>query len=233
MANKWLDLFGTSLSKFLIGIGGPALKNNSGALDIRNATDTAWALMRALNIAVTGDSITLNEQATESGSSWKVTIARPSTGMTHDYTIVLPNTDPAVGQALTVAAFASNVITLTWTTIASGNEKIVTDTTSLAFGSTSPLAMFTLPANAIVLCVKVIIDTAFNGAPSLSVGVSGTTSKFMPSTAVDLTAAAGTMFEYTPNQASDASTENLIATYAAGSATAGAARILVEYCIPN
>ena len=227
------NLLGTSLSKFQIGVGGPQFKNNSGSMEVRNAADSAYALIRSALFATYGDDFELNSGATNSGADWKFTFRRPSTGMTHALTVVFPSGDPAVGQALTVASFASNIITLQWATIAAGSDKVVVDTTSLAFGSTSPVSMFTLPANAVVRKVKVIIDTAFNGAPSLSIGVSGTTSKYMPSTAVDLTYAAGTVFEYDPGLVADGTTNALIATYSAGGASAGAARIEVDYCIPS
>ena len=55
----------------------------------------------------------------------------------------------------------------------------------------------------------------------------------MGSGQVDLTAAAGTIFEVDPGLTANGSTEDLIATYAAGSASAGAARILVDYVIPS
>ena len=67
----------------------------------------------------------------------------------------------------------------------------------------------------------------------MSIGISGTTSKYMGSTQVDLTAAAATVFEVEPGLAAVGATENLIATYSAGSASAGAARILVDYVIPS
>lgn len=231
--SRFLDLLGTALSKFQLGIGGPQLKNNSGVVEARNATDSAYAVLAALMHKTYGDDFELNSGATETGGSWKFTLSRPSTGMTHDLQVIFPSGDPSPGQALTVATFASNIITLQWTTVAGGTDKIVCDTTSLAFGTTSPLSLFTLPANAIIKRCAVVVDTSFNGTPSLSIGVSGTTSKYMGSTQVDLTAAAGTVFEVDPGQVADGSSESLIATYSAGSASAGAARILVDYVIPS
>lgn len=234
MAGRYLDLLGTLLSKLQIGgTTGPNLKNNSGAIAVRNAADSAYATVQAALFATYGNDFELNSGAAGSGADWKFTLRRPSTGMTHDLTVVFPSGDPTTGQALTVASFTSNVITLQYTTIAAGTDKIVVDTTSLAFGTSSPATMFTLPANAVVREVKVIVDTAFNGTPSLSIGISGTTSKYMGSTSVDLTAAAGTVFAVDPGVASTGSTESLIATYSAGSASAGAARIEVAYCIPS
>jgi hypothetical protein len=112
-------------------------------------------------------------------------------------------------------------------------DRVGCDTTTLAFGDTSPKAMFTLPANAVVNCVRVTIDTTFNGTPTLSVGTSGTPSKYVASTQVDLKQPALTQFEIYPAIAANASTEALQITYAAGGATAGSARVELFYCNPN
>lgn len=229
---RFADLIGVLGGKLQLGLGGAQIKNNAGTVEARNAADSAYAQMRMLLAAITGDDIVLNEQASSSGSSWKFTLSRPSTGMTHDITVIMPSGDPSVGQALTVASFASNIITLQWTTIAGGAEKLVVDTTTVAFGSTSPIAMYTAPANAVHTMFQVIVDTTFNGTPTLSIGVTGTTSKYVASTQVDLKAAAGTIFEVCPGVAANGSTENVIATYSAGGASAGSARILAYYAIP-
>lgn len=230
-----LDLQGTSLSKLQIGIAGPQVKNNSSAIDIRNASDSAWATLRAANIAVTGDSLTLAEQASESGASWKFTLSRPSSGMTHDLTVIFPSGDPSTNQVLSVASFTSNIITLQWASASSTAACLTVDTTNLAFGSSSPVAMYTAPANAVHSFFKVIIDTPFSGGTgaTMSIGISGTTSKYMGTGSVDLTAAAGTVFEVDPGVTAPGSTENLIITYAANSASAGAARILGFYSVPS
>lgn len=232
---RYLDLLGTSLSKLQIGIGGPQHKNNSGVMEIRNAGDSAYAAIRASVLNVAGDSIILNEQASESGASWKFTVSRPSSGMTHDLTVIMPSGDPSTNQALTVASFTSNVITLQWSSAASTAACLTVDTTNLAFGSSSPVAMYTAPANAVHSFFKVIIDTPFSGGTgaTMSIGISGTTSKYMGTGSVDLTAAAGTVFEVDPGVAAPGSTENLIITYAANSASAGAARILGFYSVPS
>lgn len=233
----WKDLLGTTGSYLRIGLTGPRLKANGANLELRNAADSAAvdllvATLNAAGINTTADEIVLNSDGA-SGADRKFTLRRPSSGMSADIVVVFPGADPSPGQALTVASFAAGVITLQYSTVAGGTDKVVTDTTTLAFGSTSPLALFTLPANAIVKRVAIVIDTAFNGTPTVSVGISGTTSKYMGSGQVDLTAAAGTVFEVSPGLASVGSTEALIATYAAGSASAGSARILVDYVIPS
>lgn len=233
MAGRFLDLLGTLYSKFQLGLGGPQLKGSTGTVEVRNAADSAYAAVRASLFATYGDDFELNSGAVGSGADWKMTFKRPSTGMTHALNITWPSADPSVGQALTVASFAGDNIVLQWTTIAGGAEKTVVDTTSLAFGTASPVAMYTAPANAVELMFQIIIDTPFNGTPTMSIGIVGTTSKYVSTTQVDLTAAAGTIFEICPGVAAAGGTENVILTYSAGGASAGAARILGYYAVPS
>lgn len=233
MSNRWLDMIGTVLGKIQLGIGGPFVKNESNDVASRNAADAAYAAIRASLFKTYGDDFELNSGAAGAGADWKFTMRRPSTGMTHDLVVVFPSADPAPGQALTVASLVGDVITLQWSTIAAGADKLVVDTTTLSFGSTSPLALFTKPANNLVEKVQIIIDTPFNGTPSVSIGITGTASKYMGSTQVDLTAAAGTVFEVVPGLPAAGGSEALIATYSAGGASDGSARILVTYCEPS
>lgn len=231
MAGRFLDLIGTTYSKLQIGIDAAALnlKAATGKLRARNKADSADVPIVGSVIAASGDFLELNEDAAAAGADWKYTLARPAAGMTAARTITLPPDAGTPGFAVTTDG-AGN---WSYTAIAAGNDKIITDTTTLAFGSASPLAMFTLPANAVVSSVKVVIDTAFNGTPSLSIGVAGTVSKYLGATQVDLTQAATTAFEAEPALAPVGTTEALIATYAAGGATVGSARLLVSYSIPS
>lgn len=229
------DWAGTVLSYFKLGLTGPQIKNESGAVAARNNADDAYAAIRAALAAIYGNDIELNAGAAGSGADWKMTLRRPSTGMTKALTVIFPSAEPSTGQALVVSNYDSGTgtITLGYVTIASGNEKVVCESTALAFGSSSPVAMFTKPDGGVILTCVVIVDTSFDGTPTVSVGVAGTTSKFMSASHVDLTEAAGTSFEVSPNQPAGSGTEDLIATYSAGGATAGAARILVYYAIPS
>lgn len=226
---KFLDLLGTSLAKLQIGIGGVNLKNSSGNLLVRNPADNADASLTASTVNVSGNSFVINSDAAASGSDYSITIARPTSGMSASYTLTLPVDD---GSANYVLQTDGNGVT-SWVANSGATNQLATDTTSLAFGSSSTVSMFTLPANAVVQAVRVIIDTAFNGTPSLSVGISGTTSKYLSSTQVDLTGAAQSIYEAYPGRASVGTTEAIIATYSAGSASAGAARIEVDYTIPS
>lgn len=243
---RWIDLVGTLTRRVQFGIGRAFIYgNDAGGLDVRNAADSAFASVNvagvtasgdveAATVNVTGDSISLNSDYTETGDDYGYDIGRPDSGQAQTFRLNLPANNPTTGQALLVTAIASGVIDTEWGTVAGGNDKVVTDTTSLVFGSSSPVTMFTLPANAVVLRVRLIIDTAFNGtAPQVSIGISGTASKYMAANQNDLKAAAATVFEVTPGLTANGSTEDLIATYAADSSSAGAARIEVDYVIPG
>lgn len=230
---RWMDLVGTTIGKIKLGIGGPQVKGVSGDVAARNAADAAYAAMRMSLVKVFGDDIQLNAGSAGSGADWMMTIRRPSTGMTHDLTVVMPSADPAPGQVLTVVSFTGNVVALGYVTIAAGADKTVVDVTNLAFGDSSPITMFSKPNGAQVELVKVVLDTPFDGTPTLSVGISGQTSKYLPTTAVDLTdTLANVSFEHSANLPPSGA-EALIATYAASGATAGAARILVFYENPS
>ena len=233
MSNGFRDLLGTSLTKFQVGLGaaGLAIKVASGKFRARNVADSADAPLVGSIIAASGDSIQINEDAINSGADWAYNINRPASGMTAAQSLTLPPDAGTNGFALITngAGIAS------WQSVAGGADKGVTDTTAIAFGSTSPVSNFTLPANAVLLEVKVVIDTPFTGGTgaSLSVGIAGTTAKYMGSGSVDLTAAAKTPFSADPSEIPVASAESIITTYTAGGATAGAARILITYVNPS
>lgn len=230
--SRFGDFLGTVLGKFQLGIGGPQVKGSGGLVQIRNAADSTYADIEAALFATYGDDFELNAGAAGSGDDWKMTLRRPSTGMTHDLIFVMPEGDPAVGQVLSVASFVGDVITLEYTTIGSGVGSVNIDTTTLAFGDSSPVAMFTKPAGALVEKIQVIIDTPFDGTPTVSIGIAGTVSKYMAATHNDLTASAATVFEVVPGIDETVGTEAIIATYSSGGATVGSARILVTYVDP-
>lgn len=228
MAGIFESLFGTMMSYFKIGgTSGVRLKNSSGNLLVRNTGDSADAEVTASMVHISGNSLELNSDAAGTAADWKLTVARPSSGMTADWTLTLPTTAGSANQVLQTDGSGNTV----WATAASTAACTTRDTTSLAFGSSSPISMFTLPANAVIEKVTVIVDTAFNGtAPTMSVGISGTTSKYVGSSDVDLKTAGCYVVHNT--QDANVSTEALIITYAPDSSSAGAGRILVDYSVP-
>lgn len=204
----WADFVGTINSYLRLGLQGVRLKSSSGKLQIRNSDDTAGASIVVTNLELGGGNTIL-----QSGGS--------------GVTLTFPANTGSPNQALVTDG--SGV--LSFSTLAGGDDKAVRDTTSLVFGSSSPVAMFTLPANAVIDWVKVIVDTAFNGSPTMSVGITGSLSKYIASTQVDLTLANSYLLH--PDIPASVSSENLIITYAASGATVGAARVLVSYSIPS
>ena len=233
MSNGFRDLLGTTLTKFQVGLGaaGLTLKVATGKFRARNVADSADAPLVGSIIAASGDSIQINEDAISSGADWAYNINRPAAGMTAAQSITLP---PDAGT--NGFAFITNGAGITsWQSVAGGADKANTDTTALAFGSASPVSNFTLPANAVVPDVTVVVDTPFTGGTgaSLSVGIAGTTSKYMGSGSLDLGFATPADFGVHPNQIPVASAESIITTYTAGGATAGAGRILITYVIPS
>jgi len=235
MPGVFKNLFGTSETKFRIGLAGPTLKRIGAAiLAFRNTGDSAYATLQSALFATFGDDFELNSGAAGAGADWKMTLRRPSTGMTMNVVIIPPaDGAPTTGMALTVASVAAGVVTLQYSAIAAGTDMVRSCTTTLAFGDGSPKAMDNLPIGGVVRIVRVIIDTPFDGAPTLSIGITGTVSKYMPTSAVDLTAAAGTVFEYVPGTAPAGGAESIIGTYAQGGATVGSARIEFDYALPS
>ncbi|WP_293373643.1 hypothetical protein [Nevskia sp.] len=224
---KWLDLFGTLGSFFRIGLAGVRLKNVSGNLEVRNADDSADASITASNVLVSGESITLNDDAAGSGADWTYTIDRPTSGMTGNQTLTLPAGLGTAGQAL-VTDGAGN---LSYASAGNTASSLKVDTTTIAFDASSPVSMFSTGSGDVIDYVEVIVDTPFDGTPSLSIGISGTASKYMASTQVDLTAAARTGFRVHPQYTAQG-VEALIATLSAGGATAGSCRVHVAYATP-
>lgn len=224
-----LDLSATSFGSMLLGLLGVRLKNSGGNLHIRNNGDTAFAEVTASRVNVSDNVLVLNSDAAGSAADWTLTIQRPAAGQTAAWTWQFPVGPGTAGQVLSTDGTGAT----SWISTVSTADKISTDTTTLAFGSAATVAMFTLPANAEILEIRVTIDTPWNTAATMSVGIAGTTSKYMAATQVNLQGAATNCFEVYPGLTPSASPENLIITYAAASATAGSARILVKYAVPS
>jgi hypothetical protein len=217
------DLLGSIGAKFQLGLGNALLKGTSStAISLRDAADGADASLTAAQVAVSGATgVVLNSAASESGGSWKTTLSPSTSGMTGDNTIVLPVADGSAGQFLSTNGSGQ------WAfTTPSGEPKF---TTNLVFGSSSPLALGTLPASATVDSIQVIVDTMFNTAATVEIGILGNLAKYMATTQSNLQATGTTGFTMYPNLLPDGSSEALIATYTSSGASAGAARIIVSY----
>lgn len=226
----WSDLLGTTRAYFRLGFAGPRLKDTSGSLTVRNPGDSADADVTGAILHASGEYIEINSDAADTGTDRKLTL-RKNTAASAPLTVDFPPAKGTDGYLLRQkAGTASNVVELEFVAPAGGSSAgLLAETTSLAFGASSPVTMFTQSATAVIDRIQVVIDTAFDGAPSASVGIVGTTSKYMSATDLDLTAAAETVFEVHPGKPAPGGSENLIITYSAGGASAGAARFLVYY----
>lgn len=222
----WSDLKGTTSSLFKIS--SIFLKQISGGLAVRDTNDSADAEITASKVNVSGNTLVINSDAAASGSDYSITVSRPTSGMSANYTLTMPVDDGTPGQVLVTDG--SGV--LSWT--AAGGDTsacLKVDSTTLAFGASSPVTLFTTPSSAVINKIRCVIDTSFNGTPTVTIGITGQTSKYVGSTQFVLTGTAGDVYEVNLEAASSA--ENLIATYSAGGASAGSARILVSYEVPS
>jgi hypothetical protein len=225
----WTDLVGTVSGYVRLGLTGVRLKNDAGNLVLRDPADSTDANLTAARVNISGDALELNSDAIGGGDDWKLTLNRPASGMTGDVALTLPVGAGTAGYAL----LTDGTGTLSWGAAGNTAPCATMDTTTVAYDAVSPVTGFTLPANAIVDEVEVVIDTTFNGAaPVLSVGIAGTTSKYMGTTGNSLGAVPGTRFVAHPNHAPVGTEEAIIITLNADSSSAGSARVLVTYSVP-
>lgn len=221
------DLLGTTAAYFKLGLSGVRLKNSGGNLLVRNTGDSADAEITAAKANISGDVVDINSDAAGSGADWKYTLQRPSSGMTAAVSLTLPVDDGTANQVLQTDG--SGV--LSWASAASTSSNDKLDTTSLAYNSSGTVAMFSTGAADVIEYFEIIVDTAFDGtSPSMSVGVSGTVSKYVASTQVDLTATGKYVVH---NNLVAQGVEALIITFTAGGgAAAGAARVIAHFAQP-
>ena len=229
------NLWGTSKAFFLIGLGalGVRLKNlgSGNGLAIRNAVDDADLNLTVNQLKNNADSIEINADAADTSTDRKLTLAR-NPAASAAVTIVFPAAKGTDGQFFRQkAGTASNVIELEHAE-AGGGGALTTDTTSIAFGTSSPAAMFQLPVGAVVDYIDIIVDEAFDGAaPTGSVGITGTTSKFVSATDFDLKSEG--QYRTHPGLPAEGSAQDLIFTLSPDSSTEGAARVIVAYSLPT
>lgn len=224
------DLKGTSSISFVLNLLGVRLKDNNGNLAIRNNADNADAEITASKVNVSGDEVVLNSDASESGSDYKISLKRPTTGMSNSYSLTLPTAPGAPGQVLADLDGNGNLV---FVSAASTTDCIHVESTTINFGDSSPVTALTIPTGTQVLKTEVILDTPFNGtSPNLSVGISGSTSKYMPTTANNLKGSAKDSYEYYSNETPVGSPETIIISFAPDSSTEGSARVDIYYTIP-
>lgn len=210
---SWLKITGTQVGKFILGLTGVTLKNNAGNLEVRNNADTAFA-------DVSVDSIVLN------GSTYTNTI-QPSPSQTMNVVLTLPTDDGTAGQVLSTDGNG----VLSWVAAANTAPNLTADTTSFAFGSGSTISAFTLPVNAVVDSVVVIVDSAFDGTPTLSVGYNGGSASYYVGSGDNLLTVAD-RYQVPIQSAADTNTQLIELYYSAGGASTGSGRVIVYYSVP-
>jgi hypothetical protein len=106
------------------------------------------------------------------------------------------------------------------------------DSTTVNYNSGATIAAMTLPVNAIVDKVSVIVDTVFTGtAPTLTVGLQGG-SGFEYVAANDANLKVGDRYDVPSQIAPVGSSGNIEILYTADGSGAGAARVIVTYTVP-
>ena len=225
------DLAGTTNGSFLVGTAN-IWKAITGVFAARNAADTADAKIQVSTLEASNDSILINYDATSTVNDWTLSLAR-NPAQIAALILQMPPAKGTDGHVLRQrAGTAAGVMELELAAAGSTSQCISVDTTTLAFGTVSPLTLFNTPSGAVISKIEVVIDTAFNGTPTLTIGIAGTTSKYMASAQNVLTRPSGDAYETNPKLPSTAG-EALVATYSAGSASLGSARILIHYSVPS
>lgn len=213
---------GTQAVSFQLDVvnGGAKLKNTSGNLSVRNAADSADASVEA---SLANLSAATNQVVLGFGQTHPLTLSSGTPSAT--WTFTFPTTAGSTTQVLSTDG-AGNTY---WANSSSGATD-VTIKTALAFGSAATVSIGTLPANAVISTVTFIVDTAWDTAATISVGLTGSTSKYFGSGDALLTEAAG--WNVNPCLPSDSSSEALNIYYSAASSTVGAGRLLITYSVP-
>jgi len=226
----FMDMKGTSSSSFQIQKGGPKFVNAAGEISLYLADGATYTSFVASVLKATEDAgLILNADAAGAAADWAYTITRPAAGMSEDVEMILPVDFGSAGLVLTTDG-AGN---LSWAS-PSIPSALQVDVTDIAWDSAATIAMFTLPAGAIIDECKVIIDLPYDGTPALEVGIVGTTNKYMADIDNDLVnSAAGDSWSASKNLAAPVAPEAIIATYDDSGTGEGNARIVTKYVIPS
>ncbi len=220
-------LAGTFQTAFQLGKGGPKLKNNSGALEARNAADTSYATFVAnqsqfatalVNAnaqikASAGGQVTFRDAADSANA--KVFAADPLTTDTQALTTVnyINNNPPTTANTVKAVRIASGSYAATYT--------------SAAF----------IPNNAVIMRCVVSVSTAIDVGLTITVGTdeAGQAARFMgtgdndPQTVDSYETTPFSLMKTTGGSGSD---QKLLVTVS-GTPTVGTISILVEYVVPT
>lgn len=211
----FMDIKGTSQQSLQIQKGGARVKNASGVIQIRNAADGAFADLVAQILKAAGNSLELNTAAAGAGADWKMTLARPATGMTAAVTYTLPAA-PINGNVLTTDGSGN----LSWAAPAStGGKADLGRATQLAADTSKTLLAGSVGQSIFLHTLIGRITQVFDVDPLLSVGDITNPSSVIAASQYDLsTMSVGDVISV-PHGAGLTTAEALTATFGAAPTT--------------
>jgi hypothetical protein len=206
------DLVGTLKGYFVVQ--DVQIKDDAGIVALRDADDISYAGASAKEIELYGQNADAVKLTTVSGAAATIYAFDDADGAAEGYVLTLGAGNRLYPAAPTTTAGMERV-----------QQEIFDQSTS------SPLTIFTPPANALITMVQVEVTVAAVGnSASVSVGISGDEDRDMDETDVKLKKAA--LFEVEPNTDVGGAPEAVILTVTPGSETFSG-EVRVWYSIPQ
>lgn len=174
------DLIGTMAAYFRVGGGsGFRLSNSSGTCNVENAGGTSKAPLGTHTLNLHG-----------SNATNKISITAPA-GLGGDVNFVFPDNDGSANQLMGTDGSGN----LSFYDAVSSGELCQQE--AFTQGTSSPMTIFTPPANAVITRVQIEVTSAASaGAPLVSVGIAADNDRDMETTQSDLKTAG--LYEVTP-----------------------------------
>ena len=219
------NIKGSTASSVQIEKGGPNLINNSGVIEVKNASGSVFVDFNALSL-ISGDASQAGSIVVY-GDANKVTFIYAS-GQSADSTYTWPKPDS--GKFLKTDASGN----LLWDTTSSPPTDIYrVFSKEFAFDTSSPFNYFpVMGITAIISEIQVIIDTPFDDATStLKIGVSGDLERFMKASENNLAGSTGNIYEVKYDK--NAILDDVICTLDPASSSQGTGKILMYGFIPE
>jgi hypothetical protein len=209
------DLAGTLRSAFRIGVN--KLINVSSVLTSQT------------NAGVNAPIAMSQVQLKAASAAGMVSLKSPDSLAT-ELAFTMPAADGSTDQALVTNA--SGV--LSFKTVATGSNAVKAEDQAVVHGDSGALPIITLPAGATVQRITVEVNTPFDGtgpAPSLSVGLVGSVSKYMSATELDLGVAG--IYEVEPMIEEAGIVSPIVTFIQGGGHSAGAATVTLQWVVPG
>jgi hypothetical protein len=156
--------------KTIFGIGTINIKDSAGVVQLRNSGDTAFVDVAGNKLRVQGNNAT------------NAVVLNAPNALGGTVTFTFP---AAVGSTNQVLADVGGDGTLGFINVSNNSD--LTQAEDFTEATTSPLTIFTPPANAIIREVTIVVTVAAAaGNPTVNVGTSGDPDAYMDETEVDL-----------------------------------------------